>query len=614
MIRKDVERLLKEVEKPGRYTGGEQGEAIKDKNSVSLRVAFGFPDLYEIGMSNLGMKILYSCLNNMDNVWCERTFAPALDMAEKMKEQNIDLFALESGDSIKDFDVFAMTVQYEGLLTNILYMLDMAQIPFYAKDRDDSYPIIIGGGPCTYNPEPFCEFFDVLSIGEGEEALCEFAELMIDSKGKGESKEKLLNRVATELEGFYVPSLYDVKYAEDGKIESVTALNGAPSKIKKRIVSDLDKAHYPTKQIIPYIETVHDRATIEIFRGCIRGCRFCQAGMIYRPVRERSPEVINGISKETVMNCGYDEISISSLSSSDYTRLPEMTDMLLEWTNDEKVNLSLPSLRLDSFTKELMDKVMSLRKSGLTFAVEAGTQRLRDVINKGVTEDDLMRSLSWAFSEGKTSVKLYFMSGLPTEGDEDVVSIAELSQRAVNLFYSSPNKPKGKGVNVNISVSCFVPKPFTPFQWEGQDTIEELKRKQMLLKDSITTKKINYTWHDAKVSFIEAVLAKGDRRLSEAIVKAYESGQMFDAWSEHFSFDRWMKAFEDSGISPEFYANRKMDYDEILPWDIIDIGVTKEFLIKESEKAKEGITTPNCREKCSGCGVKGCGVKKAVVK
>lgn len=610
MINKSFERLLKEVEKPGRYTGGEQGEIIKDKNKVDLRVAFGFPDLYEIGMSNLGMKILYSCLNNIENVWCERTFAPALDMAEKMKEKGIPLYALESGDYVRDFDIFAMTVQYEGLITNILYMLDMAGIPFYAKDRNDSYPIILGGGPCTYNPEPFCEFFDVLLIGEGEEAVCEFAQLMADSKKRGESKDTFLRRVATELTGFYVPSLYNVEYKEDGTIKKVTAMNGAPAKIERRIVKELDRAHYPTKQIIPYIETVHDRATIEIFRGCIRGCRFCQAGMICRPVRERSPEEINRISRETVDNCGYDEISISSLSTSDYTRLPEMTDKLLEWTTDEKINLSLPSLRLDSFTKELMDKVMSLRKSGLTFAVEAGTQRLRDVINKGVTEDDLMRSLTWAFSEGRTSVKLYFMSGLPTETDEDVTAIAELSQRAVNLFYSSPDKPKGKGVCVNISVSCFVPKPFTPFQWEAQDTIEELKRKQMLLKDSISTKKINYTWHDAKVSFIEAVLAKSDRRVSKAIVKAYELGQKFDAWSEHFSFDRWMQAFKDVGISPEFYANRKMSYDETLPWDIIDIGVTKEFLIRESMKAKAAVVTPNCREKCAGCGVKNCNVKR----
>ncbi len=612
MIRKDIEKILKSVEKPGRYTGGEQWETVKDKKKAELRVAFAFPDLYEIGMSNLGMKILYSALNRIDNVWCERTFAPALDMAEKMKENNIPLFALESGDSIGEFDVFAITVQYEGLYTNILYLLDMANMPFYAKDRDESYPLVLGGGPCTYNPEPFCEFFDILSIGEGEEALPELALLLIDCKKRNLSKKETLHRVATELEGFYVPSLYEFSYGDDGIITRIEAKDNAPQKIKKRFVQNLDSAHYPTKQVIPYIETVHDRATLEIFRGCIRGCRFCQAGMIYRPVRERSASILDEMAKDTIHNCGYEEISVSSLSTSDYTQLPELTDKLLQWTNDEKINLSLPSLRLDSFTKELMDKVMSLRKSGLTFAVEAGTQRLRDVINKGVTKEDLFRSMSWAFSEGRTAVKLYFMSGLPTETDEDVVAIADLSQEVVNLFYSMPEKPKGKGVSVNISVSCFVPKPFTPFQWEPQDSIDELKRKQMLLKDSIRTKKINYTWHDAKISYIEAVLAKGDRRLSKSIVEAYRLGQKFDAWSEHFSFEHWLKAFENTNIDPDFYASRRMSYDEILAWDIIDIGVTKEFLVSESEKAKNGIVTPDCRKKCSACGAVGCTVKRGV--
>ncbi len=609
MIRKDIEKYLRNVEKPGRYTGGEEGEILKRREDVDVRIAFAFPDLYEIGMSNLGLKILYSCLNSLDFVWCERVFAPALDMANIMKENKIPLWALESGENVRDFDFFAITVQYEGLYTNILYLLDLAGIPFYAKDRDDSFPILLGGGPCTYNAEPFCDFFDILSIGEGEEALNELAILYRDSKKMGETKKEFLFRVATELQGFYVPSLYDIEYADDGKIKKIVSSQGVPEKVKKRFVKDFDTAHYPVKQVIPYIETVHDRATLEIFRGCIRGCRFCQAGMVTRPVRERSPELLNRIAHDTVFSCGYEEISVSSLSTSDYTHLPELTNKLLEWTDEEKVSLSLPSLRLDSFTKELMDKVMSLRKSGLTFAPEAGTQRLRDVINKGVTEEDLTRAASWAFSTGRTGIKLYFMSGLPTETDEDTVGIASLAQKVVDIFYSSPNRPRGKSVTVSVSVSCFVPKPFTPFQFEPQERKDVIQKRQQLLKESITTKKVRYTWHDANVSFIEAVLARGDRRLSKVIVEAYRLGQMFDAWSEHFSLERWIKAFENTGVDPEFYAYRRFEYDDVLPWDMIDAGVSKEFLIRENRKAHEGKLTPDCRTGCAGCGISECAIR-----
>lgn len=608
MIRKDVVPFLKTVEKPARYTGGEFGQTVKNKAEMAVRFAFCFPDLYEIGMSNLGIRILYDVLNRERDIWCERCFAPWPDMEKAMRENGVPLYALESGDALTEFDFVGFTLQYEGSYTNVLYMLDLAGIPFYAKDRNENWPILLAGGPCTYNAEPVADFFDLICIGEGEEALIELMDLYRECKAQGTGKKTFLYRAATELEGFYVPSLYEFRYREDGTIREILREKGAPETVKKRIVKDFDKAPFPVQSVVPYLETVHDRAVIEVFRGCLRGCRFCQAGMIYRPVRERSAETLDRLSRQAVEYGGYDEIALSSLSISDYTCLPELTDRLTAWTDEERINLSLPSLRLDSFTKELMDKVMGVRKSGLTFAPEAGTQRLRDVINKGVTEEDLLRAAAWSFSTGRTNIKLYFMMGLPYETDEDIKGIAALSQKVVNAYYASPDKPKGKSVTVTISLANFVPKPFTPFQWEPQDTLERLTEKQALLGASIATRKIRYTWHDAKVSRVEAILAKGDRRLSAAIVNAYESGQRFDAWGEFFRYDRWMQAIEKAGLSPEFYANRRMGYDEILPWDLIDIGVTKAFLIRENERAGRGQTTPQCRESCSGCGAFDCEV------
>lgn len=605
MIRKDIEPFLKKIEKPARYTGGEVGQIIKENAEVN--VAFCFPDTYEIGMSNLGMKILYDVINRVDGVWCQRVFAPWTDMGKVMRENSIPLYALESGMAVADFDFAAFTLQYEGSYTNVLYMLELAGIPFYSAQRDDSFPIILGGGPCVCNAEPVADFFDIISFGEGEEALPELVKLYKENKHL--TKKEFLKLAATTLEGFYVPSLYDVTYNDDGGICAIVPKEGAPKIIKKRIVEDFDKAPYPTKQVIPYIETVHDRAVIEVFRGCIRGCRFCQACNIYRPVRERSPHVLNAIAQETVKNSGYDEMSLSSLSISDYTCLRELTDSLVEWTDKARINLSLPSLRLDSFTKELMDKVMSVRKSGLTFAPEAGTQRMRDVINKGVTEEDLLRAAEWSFSTGRTNIKLYFMIGLPGETDEDIKGIADLAQKVVNLYYASPNKPKGKSVTVTISVACFVPKPFTPFQWCAQNTIEQLEEKIKKLAGFITTKKVNYTWHEPRVSHVEAILARGDRRLSKAIEIAYRNGQYFDSWSEHFSFDRWMDALNEAGLSGEFYANREISTDDILPWEHMDIGPKKSFFARELERAKAGIVTPDCRSRCAACGVEKCDIR-----
>lgn len=597
--------ILKSVEKPGRYSAGEYGQVIKDKNNIKARWAFCFPDTYEIGMSNLGIRILYGVLNREDDIWCERAYAPCSDMQEQMRAHQISLSTHESGDPLTDFDIVGFTLQYEMCYTTVLKMLELSGMPLYAKDRGDEFPIVIGGGPCAYNAEPVADFFDCFSIGEGENMLVEFTKLYIKMKESGNySKREFLHEAARTIGGLYVPSFYDVSYNEDGTIKEYKPIyDDIPTRITKRIMTDMDKSYFPDKVVMPYIDTVHDRIMLEVYRGCIRGCRFCQAGMVYRPVREKTPGVLNDQAKCLFESTGYDEISLSSLSISDYSRLDELTDQLLEWTDDNMINLSLPSLRVDSFTKELMDKIATVRSGSLTFAPEAGTQRLRDVINKNVAEADLLRAVNVAFDAGKMSVKLYFMMGLPTETYEDLDGIADLAKAVVEAYYANPNHPKGKAPSVTVSVSCFIPKPFTPFQWEAQDSMEEFVKKQKYLQSRITDRKIRYVHHDARVSHIEAVLARGDRRLAPALALACERGFCFDAWDEHFDYDKWISCFDDCGIDYNFFSSRVWGEDEVLPWDIIDCGVTKEFLKREKRNAYAGKTTPSCREKCNGCGV-----------
>ena len=596
-----LEQLFLKVQKPGRYTGGELNSVIKDKEEVNIRFAFAFPDLYEVGMSHLGMKLLYGLFNAQPDVWCERVFAPDADMDKLMWENGIPLFALESRDPLAAFDFLGFTLQYEMSYTTILHMLALAGIPLRAADRDEAFPLVVGGGPCACNPEPVADFFDLFTLGEGEEVDLELFELYRRHKRQGYSKDAFL-REAAQIEGVYVPSLYEVSYQQDGTVAAVTPLNGAPAKVRKRLLLDLDRAYYPDRFVVPYIDIVHDRAMSEIFRGCIRGCRFCQAGFIYRPVREKSPETIDRQSHALCGNTGYEEFSLSSLSTSDYSRLEELLPRLLEWAEKEHTNISLPSLRVDGFSEELANRLNVLRRSGLTFAPEAGTQRLRDAINKNLSEEEILETARKAFAGGWTAVKLYFMSGLPTETLEDIEGIARLGQKIVNLFYANPDKPKGKGVTVSVSVSCFVPKPFTPFQWEPQDTIDVLREKQKHLAASVTTRKISLSWHDAETSFLEAVLARGDRRLSAVLEEAYRRGCKLDSWSEHFDFAKWMQVFADCGLDPAFYANRRRPYEELLPWDHLDYGVSKSFLIQESRRAEESVTTPHCRQACSGCG------------
>ena len=601
MVSREVEKLLLKVQKPGRYVGGELNEVIKDKKSIDTRFAFCFPDTYEVGMSHLGMKILYSLFNSRDYLWCERVFAPWTDMEELMIQNKIPLYALESGDPLSDFDFIGFTLQYELSYTNMLNMLKLGNVPIRSADRKELKNIVVAGGPCACNPEPVTDFVDIFFIGEGEEVDLEVIDLFRKCRAEGKSKQEFLELCA-QIEGVYVPSLYDVEYNDDGTIKSFSPKNNAPAVIHKRLMKKMDESFYPDNFVVPLVEIVHDRAVQEIFRGCIRGCRFCQAGFIYRPVREKSPDTINAQCKALCGNTGYDEVSLSSLSSSDYSQIVPLLEKLTSWCKDEKVSISLPSLRVDGFTDEIMDRIKTVRKSGLTFAPEAGSQRMRDVINKNVKHEELMQTCATAFEGGWTTVKLYFMIGLPTETMDDVADIANLGQAVVDTYYQTPNRVKGRSVSVTVSASSFVPKPFTPFQWEPQDTIPELHKKQEHIKESITTKKIRFNYHDADTSFLEAVFARGDRKLNKVMELACERGFHFDGWNDCFSLEKWLELFDECGIDPAFYANRRRSFDEILPWDHIDYGVTKSFLQKECEKAYQNKTTPHCREKCSGCG------------
>lgn len=575
----ELEQILYNVQKPTWYSGGEYGAVVKNKKDVNVRFAFCFPDLYEIGMSHLGIKILYDCLNKVPDIWCERVFMPNDDMEEEMKKNNIPLFALESKDSIKDFDFIGFTIQYEMCYSTILEMLSLAGVPLLSKDRKQGDPIIVGGGPCTCNPEPVADFFDLFSIGEGENNLVELAELF---KNCGKDREKFLDEAA-KIKGVYVPSR-----------------NNAPVQMLK--IEDLDSVSYPSKFVVPYAGAVHDRIMLEIMRGCVRGCRFCQAGFIYRPFRQKKPETLIKQAITLAENTGYEEISLTSLSTSDYEELPKLCDGLLEYCKPRRINLAVPSLRVDNFSKELLSKIQETRKSGLTFAPEAGTQRLRDVINKNVTEKEIERTCKIAFEGGCSSVKLYFMIGLPTETDEDIKGIADTAQKIVDIYYSLPDKPKGKGVTVTISLSTFVPKPFTPFQWEEQISLEEIHRKQMYLKSLITSRKIKLNYHEGKTSVIEGVFARGDRRLGNVLLSAHEKGSKLEAWDEHFNYERWLECLAENGLTAEEYTGKR-DLDAILPWEVIDIGVTKAFFKKEREKAYAGQTTPSCKIKCAGCGI-----------
>ncbi len=595
-----LRRILPSVQKPARYVGGEYGQIVKDKSDVRLRVAFCFPDTYEIGMSNVGMRILYGVMNRMDGVWCERVFAPWGDMEYAMRKAELPLWALESGDPVRDFDMVAFTIGYEMSYTNILNMLDLAGIPLYARDRKGLKSMVFAGGVCAVNPEPLSDFVDFFSVGEGEEITVEILQLYDKAKAEGWDKERFLTEVE-KIAGIYVPSHYVHRYGADGKLCAIEPQNGAPERVVKRIVKDLDSAYYPTDTMVPSTEIVHDRTNLEVFRGCIRGCRFCQAGFCYRPVRPRNADTLYRQAVESLEYSGNHEITLSSLSTSDYKQLEPLADHLLDYCEQRKINLSLPSLRADNFSKELMLRIQRIRKSSLTFAPEAGTQRLRDAINKNVTEEEILSTCATAFSGGWNNVKLYFMLGLPTETDEDVLGIAELVWKIVKLWKETATNKK-RGLSINLATAFFVPKPFTPFQWEAQITPEEYMRRVHLLQEAIHSKSVDYRYHGSDLSYLEAVLARGDRRLAPVLEYAVRHGARLDGWDEYFDNRIWEEAFAACGVDPAFYAQRAYGREEVLPWQTIDVGVRQEFLWKERDLAYQSQITPDCRTKCSGCG------------